>query len=424
MRYIKNKFLSIVTLILLVCVILAGAKYLGHIQANPNIDSAKSENQSSQNIVNNVIEITGGSENASLAASKGLRSAVSIYCTFTSSYGGSYPWMPSGYQQTYYSTGSGVIYDVDEKGNAFIITNYHVVYDASSNTENGISDQIYVYLYGLESEQYSIGAQYVGGSSNYDIAVLRVTESDILKNAYLSGAAASVTVADSDLINAGDIAIAIGNPSATDVSGISVTRGIVSVDSEYITMTGADERSEVTYRVIRVDTPINSGNSGGGLFDGEGNLIGIVNAKISTSSIENIGYAIPSSIVRAVADNIIDYCYYGSYTGVMRCILGITIQTSGLNTSYDSESGIIKKLEDVTVSEISSGSLADGKLKAGDVIKSITIGQKTTEITRRHHLIDTMLDARVGDTVTFTVERNGVEKNVSFIITQDYLTAY
>lgn len=246
----------------------------------------------------------------------------------------------------------------------------------------------------------------------------------MLASAYSSGAAASVEIANSDEIGAGNVAIAIGNPSASDMNGISVTQGIVSVDSEYITMTGADERSEVTYRVIRVDTPINSGNSGGGLFDENGNLIGIVNAKIASSDIENIGYAIPSNIVRAISDNIIDYCYGKDNENVMRCILGISIQVSALDTSFDAQNGIFTKTEKVSVAEVTQNSLADGKLKVGDVIKSITIDKKTSDITRQHHLIDTMLDARVGDTVTFTVERNGQEVSVSITINESCLTKY
>lgn len=422
MTYIKNNLLSIVCLILILFIAAAGIKYMGHI--NDNLQTTNNQNSSTQNPINNYIEILGDEGNVSFAASKGLRSAVSVYCSFTATSSGSWPWNPYPTEQTYYSAGSGVIYDLDKNGNAFVITNYHVVYDADCNTENHISDKIFIYLFGKESEKYAIEASYIGGSPNYDIAILRVEESEILAQAFASGAAAPISIASSDEISAGDVAIAIGNPSASDVSGISVTKGIISVDSEYITMTGADERSEVTYRVIRVDTPINSGNSGGGLFNSNGELIGIVNAKISSSNIENIGYAIPSSIVRAVADNIIDYCYLENNSSVMRCILGITIQASGLDTYYDSESGVLKKVEQISVAEVSSNSLAENKLKAGDVVKSITIGEKTVAITRQHHLIDTMLDARVGDEIVFTVLRNNEEITISITVNENCLTKY
>ena len=65
------------------------------------------------------------------------------------------------------------MYTLEEDGSAYVVTNYHVVYDADSDTSDKISDEIYVFLYGMEYSQYGIPATYVGGSMNYDIAVLR-----------------------------------------------------------------------------------------------------------------------------------------------------------------------------------------------------------------------------------------------------------
>ena len=223
------------------------------------------------------------------ASAKGLRSAVSIVCNFetTVQVGGWYPGSSYVTTKEYTSKGSGVIYRLDEEeGDAFIITNYHVVFDSSSNSPDGISEDISVYLYGSETEDGAIAATYVGGSLYYDIAVLRVEDSEMLKGS----SACDVSVADSDDVSVGDTAIAVGNAQGL---GISSTSGIVSVDSEYITMTAADDKTKVSFRVMRVDTAINSGNSGGGLYDSEGRLIGIVNAKIVYDGVENIGYAIP-----------------------------------------------------------------------------------------------------------------------------------
>ena len=121
----------------------------------------------------------------SAASAKGLRSAVSIVCNFkaTVQQGGWRPGYGSTTTKEYSSAGSGVIYQLDKnEGDAFIITNYHVVYDASSNRENGISDDISVYLYGSATEERAIKATYVGGSIYYDIAVLRVEDSELLKD--------------------------------------------------------------------------------------------------------------------------------------------------------------------------------------------------------------------------------------------------
>ncbi len=377
-----------------------------------------------QNITNNTITITGGASNVAYAAAKGLRSAVSIYCSFEVTSSGSSPWNPRPSTQTYYTTGSGVIYRLEADGSAFIITNHHVVYESSSDTENHVSDKIYIYLYGMESEAYAIPATYVGGSAKYDLAVLRVEANDVLTAAYASGAAAPVTVADSDAITPGMTTIAIGNPAADELGGLSVTSGIVSVDSEYITMTAGDGSGEVSFRVIRTDAPVNPGNSGGGMYNDRGELVGIVNAKIADSDIENIGYALPSGVVRAVADNIIDYCHGTDCESVMRGLLGITIQTTGYSTAYDAELGLLVRCEEISVYEVTTGGLGEDILKADDVVKSITIGEKTVTVTRQHHLIDAMLDVRVGDTVTLSIVRDGQELTVSTIITEDCLSAY
>ena len=303
------------------------------------------------------------------------------------------------------------------EGDAFIITNYHVVYDASSNTENGISDDISVYLYGSEIEEKAIEATYVGGSLYYDIAVLQIDNSDILK----ASDACEVDVADSDKIVVGDSAIAIGNAQGL---GISSTSGVVSVDSEHITMTAADGRTEVSFRVMRVDTAINSGNSGGGLYDDEGNLIGIVNAKIVYDGVENIGYAIPSNVAVSIAENIIDYCYGTDTERVQRALLGITVSTSDSKAIYNSETGSFTIEETVSVYEVTEGSLADGILQAEDVFVSATLNGETTEIIRQYHIIDMMLDVRVGDVVILNILRGGVEMSVSITITESCLTAY
>lgn len=356
----------------------------------------------------------------SAASAKGLRSAVSIVCNFQTNVqqGGWRPGSSSTTTKEYYSEGSGVIYQMNQnQGSAFIITNYHVVYDASSNTENGISDDISVYLYGAEIEEKAIEATYVGGSLYYDIAILSVENNEILK----ASDACAVTIANSDKILVGNSAIAIGNAQGL---GISSTSGIVSVDSEYITMTAADGKTEVSFRVMRVDTAINSGNSGGGLYDGEGNLIGIVNAKIVYDGVENIGYAIPSNVVQSIAENIIDYCHGTDTERVQRALLGITVSITDSKAVYNTDTGMITIEESVSVYDVSENSLADGVLQAEDILVSASINSQTTQITRQYHIIDMMLDVRVGDTVTLTILRNGEEKTVTFSITADCLTEY
>ena len=350
------------------------------------------------------VDISGTGADISAAVSKAIRSVVSISCAFKVS---------SLFNTSYnYSSGSGVIYDIDKAtGNAFIITNYHVVYDEECTNKNGISDDIDIYLYGAEYSNLSIPATFVGGSANYDLAVLYVEGSDLLKSAVYD----EVELADSSNVVVGDVAIAIGNPEG---EGISATSGIVSVDSEFINV---DIGSTIELRVMRVDTPVNPGNSGGGLFDKNGKLIGIVNAK--TTGSDNIGYAIPSNITKGVAQNIIDHCFNTSKTSVQRPLLGVTIVPTSSSAVYNDEGKVVIE-EKIQIDSVENGSIAYGKLKSGDIIKSVKIGTEEVIVTRQFHVIDFMLNARVGDVVYTTVERGGTDVVVEIVITQACITEY
>ena len=361
--------------------------------------------------------IVSEDESIPYACSKGLRSTVSITCRFevTVQQGG---FRPSYITQEYVSGGSGVIYKLDkESGDAFIITNHHVVYNVSSNSENGISEDISVYLYGSENENQAIKAEYVGGSLYYDIAVLSVKNSDILKNSD----ACEVTVADSDKASVGESAIAIGNARGY---GIAASLGIVSVDSEYITMTGADEKTTVTFRALRVDAAINSGNSGGGLFNSKGELIGVVNVRVVSNNAENIGYAIPSNIAVSVADNILDYCYGTDAERIQKAVHGIELTAGTSRAVYDPETGKVSIIETLSVSQIAEGSLSDGILEMGDVLQSATLNGDTLLLTREYQINDLMLRVRVGDTVSLTILRDGEEMTVQITVTEDSLIEY
>lgn len=354
--------------------------------------------------------VINGASQENAAASKALLSVVSIKCVFqTPSYGMSYQPGATGSKEKA-SYGSGVIYWLDKNnGDAYIITNYHVVYYNQSNTENGISNNISLYLYGQESESYAIPATYVGGSMNYDLAVLKVDGSRVLAESN----AMATTFADSNNVAVLDQAIAIGNPEAL---GISATLGHVNVDSEYITMEGADGVTAISVRVMRMDTAVNSGNSGGGLFDSQGNLIGIVNAKLTDS--DNMSYAIPSSLVKSVVDNILYYCEGTTRENVYKCYLGVTVDASRLYTEYDQETGKVYKREEITIASFENGSIAKGILAVGDIINSITVDGVTYEVNRMYIVVESMLNARVGSTVTVNVTRGSETMDLVINITE------
>lgn len=411
-----KKRLSALCLFLLLCCLLLSSCSAGlfgtgyatkeELEAIKNLQASSPGNAYTVNI--------NATEDASkLGAAKALLSAVSIKCAFEELQ--SSVWPPYGSQQSalkqavYY--GSGVIYKLDKaKGDAYIITNYHVVYNSKATEKDGISDDISVFLYGSENKQNAIPATFVGGSAGYDIALLKISGSAALKQSI----AAAATFANSDNISVLDTAIAIGNPAGM---GISATAGYVSVDSEEITLSVADN-SVVSMRVMRVDTAVNGGNSGGGLFNASGQLIGIVNAKISDSAIENIAYAIPSNIAGHLANSILKSAD-GRPT---RCVLGVVPAVQDSRAVYDEQTGKIRILETVAISSINAGSRAEGKLLVGDVVRAVTIDGKRIEVQRKFQVIENMFSASVGSTVIFEIERSGVAMSVSFQITEDMVT--
>lgn len=353
------------------------------------------------------VEITNPVESTVAAASRALLSAVSVSAGYTV--------RGSGGTQTSYARGSGVIYSMSEdRGTAYIVTNYHVIYDASY----GISEDIYVFLYGMEVSTHAVRAEYIGGSMQYDLAVLKVTDSDILR----ASASVEASFADSDAVQVLETVIAVGNASG---DGLSATVGHVNVQSEYISLYGADDATEITLRVMRTDAAVNPGNSGGGLFNAAGEVVGIVNAKSAEDSVDNIGYAIPSNVAKSMVENIIHYCDGTGKTSVYRMMLGITLSgTTNPTVEYDEEAGTLTVREDVVIASVAYNGAAAGLLRTNDIIKSITVGDTTVTVNRSYQVIDAMLLAREGMTVSITVLRGGESVTAQILATADMLAEY
>ncbi|MGB3102503.1 MAG: trypsin-like peptidase domain-containing protein, partial [Psychrobacillus psychrotolerans] len=167
-------------------------------------------------------------------------------------------------------TGSGVIYK-KENGKAYVITNYHVIEDAKS-VEVTLAD-------GSKAE-----ASIVGGDIWSDLAVLEIDD---------TGVEAVIEFGDSDILKQGETVIAIGNPLGLDFYG-SVTTGVVSGKDRAIPVDlNGDGLEDWQSEVLQTDAAINPGNSGGALINLAGQLIGINSMKISESTVEGIGLAIP-----------------------------------------------------------------------------------------------------------------------------------
>lgn len=346
------------------------------------------------------------------AVSTTLTSTVSVFANFTVTKTSS-RWGFGGGTTTSeaQSAGSGVIYKTEEDGTAYIITNYHVIYYKGANSP--ISDDIYIYLYGMEYTDLKISAEYIGGSMEYDIAVIKV-KSDYLKDdgTYPYHA---ITLGDSSLLEVGESVIAVGNPEA---EGLSVTNGIISVQSENITMYLADETTTTNRRVIRIDAAVNSGNSGGGLYDQNGILIGIVNAKTVDEEVEGMCYAIPINVASSIADKIIETCN-GTTTTIRRVYLGVETGIYSSHAVYNKETEVLSVVQEIRVSSVSITGNAFGILEEGDVFVSVVYNGKTYNINTNYALEDVLLKASKGESIDINILRDGVQKTVTVTFKND-----
>lgn len=370
------------------------------------------------------LDISIPQHNDTVTISQNMLSTVSIYCNYTkttTSSGGLFS--SPGKNVQYKSTaGSGVIVELNkEAGNALIVTNYHVVYDLDSD-DKGIVSNIWVYPYGatngFTTKDGDVGgdgikATYIGGAMDYDIAILQIEGSEYIKKNEVSKA----TWGDSDNVAVGEETYVVGNPGGL---GIAVTNGIVSVPSEYIGIYALDERDAdrdgktdiVPYRVMRTSAAINSGNSGGGMFNTAGQLIGIVNAKNTQSTTDNMGYALPSTQVKAIYDNIL-----ANDGKVVKVYLGITLSVKSTKAVVD-EKGNAHIIEKFEVNSVEEGSAAYNKLTEGDIFSSAKKGDYTVTFTKEYQLLDFLLNVRLGETVEFTV-LNGSDEWQTISITFD-----
>ncbi len=261
------------------------------------------------------------------------------------------------------SSGSGVV--VTTQGH--VVTNYHVVEGASA-------------VQVLWQGQY-LEAEVVGVDALTDLAVLRVRE-DVALPAVKMGSAQEVRV--------GDWAIVIGNPLGKQFAD-TVTVGVVSALNREL------EGSSIV-KMLQTDAAINSGNSGGGLFNTRGELIGIPSLKFSASgsrgvaSIEGIAMAIPMDVVQPVVNSLIQY---GKVT---RPKLGISVMT--LRGSEEPKEGMLPA--GVYVSAVSEGSAAE---RAGVKPDDIIIRVDGERITLHTDLTNHIASKQPGDSVTLTIYR-------------------
>ena len=302
---------------------------------------------------------------------------------FPFSYGYGYG-NPGSQQREYTQTGAGSGIILSEDG--YILTNNHVI--------SGV-DKITVYIMPEEAnaEEVTYEATLVGTSESNDIAVLKI-EAEGLNAA---------TFGDSDQLELGELAVAIGNPMG-NVHG-SVTAGIISATERELTI------DDVTISAIQTDAAINPGNSGGALFDSFGNVIGVVYAKSSSVSIEGIGYAIPVNDVKEIIDKMINHPEtVADQTRGSQIMLGITIVdvTEAMSKQYNMPQGVYIR----EVAEFSAAERAG--LRTGDIIVEFA-GEA---ITCADDLNAVKAKQSSGDIVSVKIDRNGKEVVLEIILPQ------
>ena len=263
--------------------------------------------------------------------------------------------------------GSGVLITSD----GYIVTNNHVIEGARKITVHLSS--------GVEYD-----AVLIGRDVETDLAVIKIEAKNL----------PSAKWGDSNSLSVGELAVAIGNPLGK--LGGTVTEGIISALSRNIEIDGQ------MMTLLQTSAAVNPGNSGGGLFDCYGELIGIVNAKSSGADIEGIGFAIPANLAKGVAEDLIRHGYVPGRIDFGAALIDVLDPMTAMMYRVSTTGVYVSQAE------------PDSALKAGDRIISINgheIGSSAD--------ISALLDAsEVGDVLKITVSRNGSTLSVEHILKQ------
>lgn len=316
-----------------------------------------------ENVTVDINEIeTGKLMTAAEVYAKNVNATVGIQTSITSTN----LW---GQQTTSAASGSGFILTAD----GYIVTNYHVIQNANSVT---------VSTYGGAS----YNAKIVGYDEGNDLAVLKIEATGL----------SPVVLGSSEKLNVGDTVLAIGNPLGELT--FSLTTGVVSALNREVTFSGG-----TVMDLLQTDCAINSGNSGGALFNLYGEVVGITNAKYSGSSssgasIDNIAFAIPIDSVRAIVESIIEKGYYA------KPVIGVSV------TDVDENSRQLGIPAGAWVKEVTAGGAAEAAgIQANDVITAIN----GTEISGVSDLKRILAKASAGDELSLVIWR----KNQSLTLT-------
>ncbi len=363
----------------LVCALLGGAAGIGgawvlysHQQSQTAGGEAGEENTSHILLgsrENTVIDIhhvdTGTLLTPAEVYAKNVNSTVGITTAITTNF--------FGYRTTSAASGSGFIIS----GDGYILTNFHVIEDASSITVTTYDGSSY-------------DAALIGYQESNDLAVLKIEAQGLTP----------VVLGSSDKLNVGDGVVAIGNPLGELT--FSLTTGVVSALNREVTFSG-----NVTMDLIQTDCAINSGNSGGALFNMYGEVVGITNAKYSSSgnqaSIDNIGFAIPLDDIYSTVISIIEKGYIATpYIGVFLADVSSETQAYGLP-----QGAAIRQVE-------ANSPAQQAGLRQNDIVTQV----EDVPITCAADLVEAVSGCAIGDSLELQVYRNGETITVQLTVGQ------
>ncbi len=309
--------------------------------------------------VDEVATSTGDSDNYTAAevAAMVKDSVVEINTEYTSTSRGWYNYVQQG-------AGSGVIISTD----GYIITNCHVIMDEDTSA---LADSITVRL--TDGNEYD--ASIVGYDSESDIAIIKIDATGLT----------AAQCGDSDKLVVGEELLVVGNPLGE--LGGTVTNGIVSATEREIEVNG------VKMNLIQTNAAVNPGNSGGGMFNMKGQLVGIVNAKSSGTGIEGLGFAIPVNEALDVAEQLLQYGYVRGKT-----MIGVSFSEVSSNSFYfyyNIKAGVY-------VESLTEG-YNDDVLQPGDRVVAVN-GNTISTVSEIKSVVTS---SSVGDKLKFQIERNG-----------------
>ena len=277
-------------------------------------------------------------------------------------------------------SGSGIILSSD----GYVVTCAHVVEGAS---------RVMVIL----NDDTEYEASLVGTDARFDLAVLKIEATGL----------SPATLGDSDMLTVGEEVIAIGNPLG-ELRG-TATSGIISAANREVTV------ETRTMTLLQTDAAISPGNSGGGLFNASGSLIGIVNAKASSIDAEGLGFAIPVNSVKQVISDLMVHGYVRgrAYLGVYTQNVTLQSENNGWGGSQFFGSIFGGGMSCVQVSQVVAGSAAEAAgLKTGDLILAVD----GVEISSNDTLSSAIAEYNAGDTATLNIQRDGekIQLSVTF----------